>query len=352
MDPYIDAIPDDRGEEIKNRVRDRDSSESPPSKRPRADTGALLAPEGDGDDAEGPLKPQANLYEYDRERLQKGLVYVTGAAKRNVTPRTHTFLKLHKDAYKAALDGGAPVEASRAVVQAMDEPRSLEEHEHFMHYVKLRRLELLANYGDYLGQELQQIRADLNAAATDADDSKVREAALELGPPKTWLTMADRLAGADVGDLSQHVYTACGILGIEPEHMVWLIQEWGDRNRIFHNQIRQYISNCHWASLAEQVCRDVKELVNVAPDPDTAAKYERVLVSIKDEYFEVLSRDDPQHWLPNAKARKLTQGKSGEGGKAGLELSSIQAFRTNDANLLSADPEPMFSLPSLPSQIS
>jgi hypothetical protein len=77
--------------------------------------------------------------------------------------------------YMVALDGKAPVEASCAVVQAMDQvyysaafylkPRPPAEYEHLRHYVKPRRLELLANYGDYLGQELQEIRADLKAAA-------------------------------------------------------------------------------------------------------------------------------------------------------------------------------------------
>ena len=37
-----------------------------------------------------------------------------------------------------------------------------------MYYMKLRRLELLANYGDYLGQELKEIWADLKAVATVA----------------------------------------------------------------------------------------------------------------------------------------------------------------------------------------
>jgi hypothetical protein len=74
-----------------------------------------------------------------------------------------------------------------------------------MHYVKLRRLELLANYGNYLGQELQEIRAGLKAVATSAG-SELREAALELGLPKTWIAIADKLAGADVGNLRKHVY--------------------------------------------------------------------------------------------------------------------------------------------------
>ena len=318
MDPYLDTIPDDCGEEIRKRVRERDGSDSEgnPTKRVRADTSTLLPPEGDGQEVEEPPKPEDDLDKYDRERLQMGLRYINGAAKRKITPRTQEFLKLHKDAYKAALDAEAPEKASRAVVHAMDQvyysaafylkPRSLEEHVHLMYYVKLRRLELLANYGDHLGQELQESRANLKAAATGAG-SDVREAALELGSPKTWLTIADELAGANMGELRKHVYIACGVLGIDPNHILWLIKEWAERNRTFHNQIRQYISDCHWSSLAEQVCRDLNELLNVAPDPDTAASYEKVLLSIQNEYFNAISRDDPQHWFPNEKARKLTE---------------------------------------------
>jgi hypothetical protein len=102
--------------------------------------------------------------------------------------------------------------------------------------MKLRQLELLANYGDYLGQKLQEIRADLKAAAAGAS-SEVRKAAFELRPPKTWLTIVDELAGANVTDLYKYVYIACGILGINPNYMLWLIGEWRDRNCIFHNQI-------------------------------------------------------------------------------------------------------------------
>ena len=307
MDLYLDTIPDDRGEEIRKRVRERDGSDSEgrPTKRARADTSALLPPGGDGQEVEEPPKPEDDLDKYDHERLQKGLRYISGEAKRKITPRTREFLKLHRDAYKAALDSKAPEKASRAVVQALDQvyysaafylkPRSSEEHEHLMHYIKLRRLELLANYGDYLGQGLGEIRAD-------------------LGPPKTWLTIADELAGA------KDVYVACGVLGIDPNHMVWLIKEWAERKRIFHNQIRQYISDCHWARLAEQVCRDLKELLNVAPDGDTAANYEKVLLGIQNEYFDAMDRDDPQHWIPNEKARKSTMEKLARKEEAGSDM--------------------------------
>lgn len=46
------------------------------------------------------------------------------------------------------------------------------------------------------------------------------------------------------------------------------------------------------------------------PDPDTAANYEKVLLSLQKEYFDAMSRDDPHYWFPNERARKLTSEKS------------------------------------------
>jgi len=39
---------------------------------------------------------------------------------------------------------------------------------------------------------------------------------------------------------------------------------------------------------------------NVTPE-DTAADYEKVLLSIHKEYFDAMSHDDPEHWFPNEK---------------------------------------------------
>ena len=326
MDSYLNIIPHDRGEEIKTRVRERDGSDSEerPRKRGRADTGALLAPEDDGQEVEESLKPEEDLDKYDRVRLQKGLRYVNGAAKRKFTPRTQEFLRLHKDAYKVALDNESPDKASRAVVQALDQvyysaafyfkPASSEDYQRCMYFVKLRRLELLVNYGDYLRYELQGIiRAKLKAKAIGAS-SEVQQAAEKLGPRSTWVEIADELIEDELNDVNlddfrRHVHVACGVLGIDPTHMSWLIKEWAERNRTFHNQARQYISDCHWGSLAEQICRDLKEMLNVEPDQDTAAKYEHVLLSIRTEYFDVITQDDPQHRIPNEKATKLIREK-------------------------------------------
>jgi hypothetical protein len=134
----------------------------------RADTRTLLSPEGNGQEIEEPLKPEDDLDEYDRKRLLKRLSYINGAAKRKITPRMQQFLKPYQDAYKSALDGGVPEKASCAIVQALGmvyysaafylNPRTFEDYEHLVYYVKLEQLELLANYGDCLGQIARKSR--------------------------------------------------------------------------------------------------------------------------------------------------------------------------------------------------
>ncbi len=61
-------------------------------------------------------------------------------------------------------------------------PRLADEHEYLMKFVKLRQLELRANYGDHLGHEASLFRADFKEAAADAhsEDSDVLEASLGL----------------------------------------------------------------------------------------------------------------------------------------------------------------------------
>ena len=162
MDPFLDTIPKGRGEEVRKRVRERDASDSAerPTKRSRADTSTLLPP----GDEESVLMPEDDTDKYDRKRLQKGLRYVSAAAKRKITLRTQEFLKLHKDAYKAALKGEISDRESRVVVQAMDqvyyskafylEPLSSKNDEDLIPYLKLRRIEPPSVYGVFLGKRI------------------------------------------------------------------------------------------------------------------------------------------------------------------------------------------------------
>ncbi len=91
------------------------------------------------------------------------------------------FLKMHINAYKTTLHDEVRKEAFVAVVQALDgvyrseafllKPRKPDEHDSYVQFVKLRRMELLANYGDYLGRSLQEARAHLKKATAAEDAS-------------------------------------------------------------------------------------------------------------------------------------------------------------------------------------
>ena len=329
MDHHYNHIipPVDQSEELKElnkRAREGDSSkdERSSTKRPRANTSALLRPKPKGhrQDISEPPKPEDSLDKYDRARFQQGLRYIDGAAKRKITPRTEEFLRLHKNAYKVALKAETSNENSRAVVQALDKiycnasfyfkPRSPDEHKHLMNYVKLRQLELRANYGDYLGHGASLFRADMKEAAAGAhsENPDVRDASLGISGPRQWTTIADEL-DVDVSSLGNYLHTTCAALGIDADHMLWLTGQWAQGNRMFHNSIRDHISDCAWPRIAEQLCRNLKELHNVAPNRNTVEKYGRVLLKIRDDYFDVINPDNPDAWFPNEKARKLTQEK-------------------------------------------
>ncbi|KAL9609238.1 MAG: hypothetical protein Q9167_005973 [Letrouitia subvulpina] len=270
------------------------------------------------EDVETPPKPEEDLEKYTKERLQAGLKFIKGAEKRNITPRTQQYLRFYKDAYKVALEGTRPKKASCAVVQKMDEvycssafyfrARSSAEHQRHQLYLKLRQLELLGNYRDYLGQEPQAFRANLKETKKDDNSSEeVRQAASKLGPAKMWLQIAEELKEADVAELRKNMDVACNILNLDPNHMTWLIAEWEKRNTFFHSQIRENITDCDWTRLAEQLCRDLKELLNVEVDQDLVDQYEKVIVGFRDRYFDVVNPRKVKGWFPNERARKETR---------------------------------------------
>jgi len=103
MDPFLTIIPDDRGQEIRELVRERDGFDSEGkdnevdlTRRPTVNTVAHLPLAGDGQvgeqeveqEVESPPMPEHDLDQYYCERLETGLRYINGAVKRRITPRT------------------------------------------------------------------------------------------------------------------------------------------------------------------------------------------------------------------------------------------------------------------------
>ena len=319
MDPYIDTLPHDRGEEIKDLVAERDRSDDEPPLPESAgmDTDELFPPETDRHGPEDSLEPEDDLNNYTWERLQSGLLKINQAAEEmQITPRTRTFLSLYRDAYEVALAGTCPAIASRRVVRAMDDvyhsatwyyrPRTGEEYGSMMCYIELRKLELQANYADFMGQE-----EGVSVVASSRPPTPLQQQQQNI---------SRRLVDVDVSVLRKNVFLGCGILGLDPMHMRWLLQLWMERGDDDHmlcssTRLRGHILDCYWPRVAEQVCRDLKELVNIMggdDDWDVAKGYERVMVGIRDMYFRVYNRDEWQHWIPNERAKGLSDEKFGE----------------------------------------
>ncbi|MDI1493136.1 MAG: hypothetical protein OHK93_004923 [Ramalina farinacea] len=319
MDPYRDIVTDEDGEIVRKLVRKRDEidNELQIAKRPRTNTDDLLRPEKPGEPPAEPLKREDSLQDYTRERLQRGLQYICQTPKKYLTPRTISFLSLCKEHYKVALEEQAPSEASCAVVQAMDQAyestaffhqvRGPSEAAFLDNFVKLRKLENLGNYGDYLGQDVQEMRATLRTEAGERGHQQAQAVSGRLRELPAWSEIAKGLEGADTKDLQKEVYTACGILNLDPEHMRNLIQQWADQNVVAYNHSREHIQECHWPRLAEQLCRDIKELPNIYTDSITRATFEMVMVCIREEYFDVYDPDDADRWMPNANGIALIQ---------------------------------------------
>lgn len=150
----------------------------------------------------------------------------------------------------------------------------------------------MANYGDYLGQELQELPVELKEAAKIRGKA-VEEAALALGPSRRWVRIADELSESDSIVIAAHVRVASGVLGIDAHHMSWLIKEWGARCRNFHNSAREYIEDCRWSRLRNLLCRDLKELLMVT-DAETAFEFKKMLPRLAHKYFDINDYDDSE----------------------------------------------------------
>ena len=321
MDSYIASLPEDQAPQIiRGIVRERDGFDEDlrPRKRAKQNASNHVASDIEEEEELQPPIPEDDLRSYDRPRLLQGLRYLTQESKRDNTPRAHVFLQLHLDAHEVALQLDSPQDASRTVVQVLDKAYYFEAflfkpHQEIVDrgpdFVVLRRLELFANYGDYVGQDIQEIRSKLKVKSQGADIKTLSTVAW-FKAPNRWNTMSEQLRnikkdGVDASGIMQHVDLICQVLGIDADHIIWLIHEWADRNQKLHNQAREDIIGCDWSALARRLARDYKELANITETQEEFDQYQTTLIRLTDEYFDVGSRDNHRQYFPNQKAKDL-----------------------------------------------
>ncbi|KAI9668497.1 MAG: hypothetical protein M1829_005375 [Trizodia sp. TS-e1964] len=291
--------------------------------RPRGDTVTLPGP-----NFQMPEVIQDGLYEapkseweldgYTKERLQVGLRYVAATLKRDITPRTQNFLEMHLSALKEALNPSpSPSLADKfqnlGRVQLYDEiwysesflrrKYSREEMQRLGRVRKLREMEIISNYGNYLGLELKNFRIKLWEGAapkvlwTDVAEAIATSAEEEEG----WREEPELLAQ----NLEKALRYSCNALGLDQSHMLWTIQRYAERNRLFHSTINELIANCEWNSLGDVIFKDLNELPCVF-GVEKAKPYEACVRRLADEFFMVLNPKIRVSWLPNAYAAELT----------------------------------------------
>ena len=335
----VDAcLKEPQADHVKTLMRKRDVSDGydAANKRQRANTIALLpeTPQAQGEqesalikeEDDKPPKPEDDPAAYDQARLQAGLQYISRAEKRKITPRTETFMYHYKNAYKDALQNTNP--DSRAshinLVSTLDKvyqseafyfaARLPEDYNQLMVYAQLRRMEFMANYGDWAGIETTEIRNDLSVAAQGSEGAPATHDVLlanaSLKGPRSWTNISDELQDTDVPHLMRNVWTACDTLHYDPAHMLEVIQYWADRNRTMHNRAKEFMETGQWDDMKKQLMNDIKELYNIIPvaDRHKIPFWEKLLYGLRDRFYDIDSSapDDTNLWTVNARARQIS----------------------------------------------
>ena len=298
--------------------------------RPRSNSTSVL---------QTPPKPETTINSYAKERLESGLLYVTTKLKRDLTPRTKDFLCMHQEAYQTALENTRQrvedVEESLKEVQTFDKiycshaflNRTIPtpEMDCMKALLRIRESEILARYGDYLAQEVQDFRTDVYATRNDEEEEEdMRTVRPSFSNERLWTEIAEimEVEGDEVEDWKRRpggteslqrnvrwaLKKACATLGLDNEHMYWAIQQYATRNRRFHSNINTHIARCEWLVLARYIHVDLRDLPLVM-GLKAAAPFEQSVKNIRDRYFEIHYPDKPDTWFPNQHAIQLTRDK-------------------------------------------
>jgi hypothetical protein len=177
--------------------------------------------------------------------------------------------------------------------------------------LRLRELQYLARYGDYVKIVTGQVR--LHAGET-------RFAGWEtLSGKHQWIEISQRLKKEEY-DLDKAVKgpwekepkysydtiiaieTVCEGMGYDPELVKWSIHTYAERNATFHKDLDHLITKGAFTQLAEALYRDFRDIYCVFSETrsQTDLKYlECVIKAQIDRWFDTsLAPDNPLAWLP------------------------------------------------------
>lgn len=131
--------------------------------------------------------------------------------------------------------------------------------------LRLRGLEFGGNYGDYLAEKARALRTHAGSF------QPTMPVHYSISAKNLWTEIAAKHGleietGADPKKGVQGaVIDICYDNDWDVERMLWVIQQYGSRNELMHNNCDVFIQKKQWTRLAVQIHRDLKDLPNVTP---------------------------------------------------------------------------------------
>ena len=278
------------------------------------------------DEALTPPEPEDDATQYTKERLGQGLVFVEARLRRNISPRSAKVLELQQASIVAALEDtdSEKDEFLLGQIRIMDD---LIYNNNFIRsdpydqqlqntLLELKELVFYCRYGDYVRDKLALLRYRSKTENTRGHEhisGKHLWSAIsaELKDEKDRHQEALKAGKETDRPLTMAVWIACSELGFDKNLMVDAIDMYGKRNNAVHADIEKVIKLCKWSALARILCQDLIDLPLLIPPsrPQDLMMVGSIIEDLRDTYFEPKSgdADDPDTWVPSAKARELSQ---------------------------------------------
>lgn len=172
---------------------------------------------------------------------------------------------------------------------------------------RLREMEVLCNYGDYLRKHTSELRQNTTV------EKKAANGHGHLSANNRWTDIAKALKvelhpGQDPEKgVWRAIYDTCLTFDFDLDHMLWVVETYAERCTNVHNDVADFIEKNHWADLALVIHRDLKELPNVLPvsRQHEYEKWREAIIVCRDRYLDPNAGgrpDDPKTWQPANKA--------------------------------------------------
>ena len=267
-------------------------------------------------------KPEKDIAAYDVPRLQQSLIFVeTVLAKRDITPRSETFYELFKESIKDAMRTKGSQETQVKAAEWVAKFEFLANSNDFLVFrlspdqqilqdeiLKLRELQYLLRYGDYMKVLPNKVRAYASEHSTKnwqlisgkhqwtdvsanirKEEEKEKEAQRK---GQEWIGKFDSVRIA--------IGIACDDLGVDEQEVVWAIHNYAKRNEVAHNDFEKLKGSGDFVRLAHTLYADLHDLrctfSSFDPENDIG-KLESFIQQEIDWCFDVRDPDDCKSWV-------------------------------------------------------